>query len=230
MNESFTVTIRASVPFARLAHYRPAFAPLARCQVPAKRANRWLRDGRNSHDLQVVFTGKTGYGKSTTLNQLTGQDCLATSDVAPCTRACQCVDFRLGPDRYLSFGDLPGLGDTEARDEAYLESYRQFLAKAQVVVHVLRADQRDLREDERMWETLGRHPGLLIGLNQVDKLEPWHPRGTRHLATWQAHLIAKQEAIATACGLPVARVVPYSARTDQGLDELARAIVAQLTR
>lgn len=45
------------------------------------------RDDRKTEDYQVLFMGKSGYGKSSTINALIGQNAMITSDVEACTKA-----------------------------------------------------------------------------------------------------------------------------------------------
>ena len=85
-----------------LAAARPAFSALD-AYLPCKsKATLWNRSNGDSYDLTVVAMGKTGYGKSTTLNTLLGESAFETSDIGGCTRRLQSVEYRFkspGADR-----------------------------------------------------------------------------------------------------------------------------------
>ena len=40
----------------------------------------------DGYAVQVMFIGKTGYGKSTTLNRIVGKDVFDTDDISSCTK------------------------------------------------------------------------------------------------------------------------------------------------
>jgi predicted GTPase len=78
----------------------------------------------------VVAMGKTGYGKSTTLNTLLGEEAFETSDIGGRTRRLQSVDYHFcvpNDKYYCSFADLPGLGENRALDIEYYPLYRNTL-------------------------------------------------------------------------------------------------------
>lgn len=149
------VHIRHEAPLAELSRRFPAFAPLHTAQIAHLAHRRWQRaEGtRHSHDLQVVFLGKSGYGKSSLVNALCGLPAMATSDVAACTRVIQSVEYAIHPEHYLSLADLPGLGESQQRDREYLRLYREIIRKADVVVYALRADCRDYSIDLRAFQS-----------------------------------------------------------------------------
>ncbi|KHF27908.1 GTPase Der [Paenibacillus sp. P1XP2] len=156
----------------------PAFEFLRDSFVVPNNTNTWTFQGRERNDVQVLFIGKTGYGKSTAMNTLIGESLFESSDVSACTRTSQCADFYLNDnkDAYLSFGDLPGIGESAERDKEYLELYNDFLSLTSVVVYFLRADQRDYTVDLHSFQSLLRKSDLrdkvVIALNCADKVEP----------------------------------------------------------
>jgi len=93
-------------------------------------------DDSISHHIQIAFFGKTGYGKSTTVNAFCGDTILKTSGIAACTRQCDSLDFELSPNCYLSLADFPGIGEDEYRDQEYLKMYGDYLSSSSVVVYV----------------------------------------------------------------------------------------------
>ena len=75
------------------------------------------RDDRKTEDYQVLFMGKSGYGKSSTINALIGQNAMITSDVEACTKAAFTVDYALNEQKTqsLSFCDLPGIAESKTQ-------------------------------------------------------------------------------------------------------------------
>lgn len=138
----------------------------------------WQRESGTSFDLQVMFIGKTGYGKSTTLNRIVGSKVFDTDDIASCTKALHSAEYKLHANKpyYFSLCDLPGVGESTEADDKYLEWYRDILIKSNCVVYVLRADQRDFSLDEKIFNSLfhnlSEKKKVIIGLNYADKIEP----------------------------------------------------------
>lgn len=187
---------------------------------------------RLNHHLQVVFLGKSGHGKSTLVNALTGLSCMATSDVAACTREAQSVEYRLGSGQYLSLVDLPGLGESQQRDQEYLPLYRDILDEAAVVVYLLRADQRDHAIDLQAFDSLFQRPSLrrkvVIALSASDKVEPLQRHPASEPSAAQLHtLIARRHQVRQLFP-KVRQIIPLSAATGWNLDQLGEAIYDHL--
>jgi predicted GTPase len=139
---------------------------------------RWIRQstGETHYHALISFFGKSGYGKSSTVNALLGQDILKTSDVEACTRRCDTLDFKITDDYYLSFADYPGIGESEYRDKEYLKMYQDFLVYSNIVVYVLRGDMRDYSIDELAYSTVFAKETdkkkVIFAVNCCDKIEP----------------------------------------------------------
>ena len=230
------VRIRHEGPIAELTRRIPAFGPLHFARIAPLEHRRWQREGGagHSHDLQVVFLGKSGYGKSSLVNALSGIPAMATSDVAACTRVVQSVEYAIRPGHYLSLADLPGLGESQQRDREYLALYRRMLEKADVVIYALRADCRDYSIDQRAFAELlpvsARGRRVILALNGCDKTEPLQRQASPTPS--RAPLLNIEAKVAGLRGLfpGVANIVPCSAATGWNLDELGEAIMRLLRR
>lgn len=185
--------------------------------------------GALSHHAQVAFFGKSGYGKSSTVNSFFGNSILKTSDVDACTRRCESLDFELSPNCYLSLADFPGIGESEYRDKEYLQMYTDFLSTSTVVVYVLRADQRDLSVDESAYKTvfpnLDDKKKVILALNCCDKIEPIDRIQSITPSPEQCRNIDIKVNSIRQLFNPVNPVIPYSAATGWNMHQLAYEIV-----
>lgn len=230
-----TVSIRHEASIDELIRRFACFSSLRSARLPHTPGRRWNRGGNTSYDAQVIFVGKSGYGKSSTVNAIVGQNVFETSDVEACTRTCQSAEFRLGGHEspyYLSLGDLPGIGESGERDREYLAMYREFLAKADLAVYVLRADNRDFAVDLDAFAQLfagGDAKRVMIALNGVDKVEPLTRRSPFAPTELQMETIERKVAdVSRAFGIDRAGIVPYSAAERWNLAGLAASITGRL--
>lgn len=182
-----------------------------------------------SHHAQVAFFGKSGYGKSSTVNSFFGNSILKTSDVDACTRRCESLDFELSPNCYLSLADFPGIGESEYRDKEYLQMYSDFLSTSTVVVYVLRADQRDLAIDSSAYKILfprwDSKNKVIFALNCCDKIEPVGRGYAIEPSPEQRRNIDIKINLIRDLFEPANPVVPYSAATGWNMHQLAYEIV-----
>lgn len=202
------------------------------CQSVTKgKWHEWTDSHTNEVSLQklVIFIGKTGYGKSTTVNAIVGRDILKTSAVSACTRECQTMDFHIDGNYWLSLGDLPGVGEDAARDEEYLRLYADFLKYACAIVYILRADARDFSIDQKTFESLLKkhdiNKRVIYALGQCDKIEPIERPYTPMPTNRQMQNIEKKLDVVKSIFSPVNRVVPYSAITGWNLNDLIQEII-----
>ncbi|HDL7680305.1 TPA: GTPase family protein [Yersinia enterocolitica] len=123
----------------------------------------------------IGIMGKTGSGKSSLCNALFQSEVTPISDVSACTR--EALRFRLSSDDHsLIIVDLPGVGESEIRDSEYEVLYRRALPKLDLILWVIKADDRALSVDEQFYrDVIGAHRDkVLFVVNQADKLEPCH--------------------------------------------------------
>lgn len=232
----FSVTVQYETSVDELITRFPCFSKIKSLRIPHTKRRRWNRGSQTSYDAQVIFVGKTGYGKSTTVNALVGRDLFASNDVEACTRICQSVEFRLagiGSPYYFSLGDLPGIGESAYCDGKYIEMYRSFLAKTDVAIYLLRADNRDFSIDLNLFSQLFctevAKSRVVIALNGADKIEPLSRRYP--FAPTSQHLSAirqKVNHVSSTFGIPEDRIIPYSATESWNLDALAFGISERL--
>lgn len=209
----------------------PAFKTLYKKSIRPHKYNKWTnkKSGKVSHDFLIAFFGKSGYGKSSTVNSFIGSKIMETSDSDACTRSCNCVDYKISQGNYVSIGDFPGIGESEYRDKEYLKMYSDFMDYVGVIVYVMRADARDHSIDEdaynNIFSTFGNQKKTIIAINQCDKVEPVSRGNFKSPTPEQMVNIKSKIEFLQKKFNPNNRIIPYSASTGWNMDVLAEEIV-----
>lgn len=123
----------------------------------------------------IGIMGKTGAGKSSLCNALFQGEITPVSNVESCTR--DVLRFRLRNGSHsLMMVDLPSVGESEQRDDEYTTLYRRILPELDLVLWVIKADDRALSVDEHFYRKvmLAYQHRVLFVVNQADKAEPCH--------------------------------------------------------
>lgn len=190
-----------------------------------------------SYQPRVGVFGKTGAGKSSLCNAVFGQDVCKISDVAACTRAPQEVILSMGK-KGIKLLDVPGVGESVERDKEYGELYKNLLPELDIVLWVLKGDDRAFSSDEIFYKKLVRpyidkgRPFFIV-LNQVDKIEPFREwdEATKRPGIKQAQNIEeKRRSVASIFDLPLTSVIAVSANERYGLVELVNNVVHSLPK
>ncbi|EFE2389479.1 hypothetical protein CJV57_004436 [Escherichia coli] len=164
-----------------------------------------------SHEPVIGIMGKSGAGKSSLCNALFQGEVTPVSDVHAGTREVQ--RFRLsGHGHSMVITDLPGVGESRDRDAEYEALYRDILPELDLVLWLIKADDRALSVDEYFWRHILHrgHQQVLFVVTQADKTEPcheWDVAGiqpssgvadtltggfdTEELETWRARVIER---------------------------------------
>lgn len=100
-----------------------------------------------AYEPVIGIMGKTGVGKSSLCNALFRSQVCAINAVEACTRQPQRVRLRFG-SHYLTLVDLPGVGESISRDDEYRELYRELMPQLDMVLWVLKADDRAFSVEE----------------------------------------------------------------------------------
>lgn len=178
----------------------------------------------------IGIMGKTGAGKSSLCNALFAGDVSPVSDVAACTREPLLFRFQVG-GRFMTLVDLPGVGESGARDTEYAALYREQLPRLNLVLWLIKADDRALAVDEHFYrQVIGesyRHKVLFV-ISQVDKVEPTSS-GNR-LSTEQKQNISRKIGLLHELFQPVNPVCAVSVRLQWGLRVMAERMIRCLPR
>lgn len=123
----------------------------------------------------IGIMGKTGAGKSSLCNALFQQPVCLTHDLTACTREPQRLVLTVN-ERSMTLVDLPGVGETPEYDKEYQSLYRSLLTELDLLIWVLRADDRARATDIATYRTLieyGAEPSrFLFVLTQADRVPP----------------------------------------------------------
>ncbi|KJN68092.1 hypothetical protein SS49_05700 [Enterobacter hormaechei subsp. steigerwaltii] len=179
----------------------------------------------------IGIMGKSGAGKSSLCNALFQGEVTSVSDVEACTR--DVLRFRLRNGNHsLMIVDLPGVGESEQRDEEYTALYRRILPELDLVLWVIKADDRALSVDEHFYHKvmLAYQRRVLFVVNQADKAEPchqWSVADNMPSPAQMSTIKAKRNAVQQQF-LSHHPVCMVSARTGWGMEALVDTMMSSL--
>ncbi len=168
---------------------------------------------------EVAFSGRSNVGKSSLLNQLVRRRAFARVSKTPGrTRE---INF-FGVNRAFILADLPGYGYARISKERQgewvqlIEGYLRGNPHLRGVVQLLDARRDPTDDDRQMFDLLAEIgvPALVV-MTKIDKLSA--PQRTQQLKT-----------LAARCGVEEDQVIPCSAVTGEGRDDLAASLAALL--
>lgn len=192
-------------------------------------------NGLLSYQPVVGVFGKTGAGKSSLCNAVFGKDVCEISDIAGCTRKPQEVILDIG-GKGLKLLDVPGVGESHERDREYADLYRSLLPELDLVMWVIKGDDRAFSSDETFYKNLvkpyvDKGRPFVVVLNQVDKIEPfreWDESVKQPGAKQASNIEKKRQIVADIFGLPLSCVIAVSASEGYGLVSLVDKVIELL--
>ena len=190
-----------------------------------------------NYEPRIGVFGKTGVGKSSLCNALFGKDVCPISDIASCTRDPQDVFISI-TGKGLRLIDVPGVGESSDRDEEYAKLYHKLLPELDLVLWVLKGDDRAFASDESFYKQivkphLDQGKAFFIVINQIDKIEPfreWDTNVSQPGSNQAKNIEAKKNSVASYFDLPLNQVIPVSANENFGLTSLIDSIVHALPK
>lgn len=187
---------------------------------------------------KVGVFGSTGAGKSSLCNALFGEEVALVSEVEACTREIQ--EIQIGRGRRsgrLILVDVPGVGETPERNKEYFELYSSILPKLDLVLWVIKADDRALATGIEAYRdillpSLDRCPVVFV-ISQAEKIEPmreWHWDKRQPGPKQTENLERKVVDVARAFDVKLSQVCPISANEGYNVTTLVDLIVEVLPR
>lgn len=185
---------------------------------------------------KVGVLGKTGAGKSSLCNALFGRKVAEISDIAACTREPQHILLSLTDGGAgIVLVDVPGLGENQSKDIEYSALYNKLLPELDLVLWIIKADDRALSIDERFFneciEPLKLTTPVVFVINQVDKIEPYREWDVKNISPSPKQLSnirTKADEISKTFNVPSSKVCAVSAAEGFGLASLVEYVVSIL--
>lgn len=203
-----------------------------------------------NHVPVVAIIGKAGVGKTTTINNLFDVDDFTATplsledkgyvgDIRTGTTRAIRKHFDLKAGIGLDIVDLPGLGDDIRKDRIHERIYHEVLPTCDIVLYILRADNRTLAEDERILQNVVfpscDKEKLIIAINQIDLIgenEGLHWETQINLPSERQKELIKikqkdiEKTFSEDLGIDIKKIVCYSAIKRYQLLDLLESIVA----
>lgn len=126
----------------------------------------------------IVLSGKTGCGKTSTINSLWDKD-LATNRTSSCTKfpaVMHITDKFNGKQIEFNLVDLPGIAESLEANSLYKDFYYKYINKASVLICLTQADRRAYKQDQLFYteliekNVLRKQQKIVLGINQADLL------------------------------------------------------------
>ena len=99
---------------------------------------------------RIVFfvVGRAGWGKSSTVNSLVGQDICKVDDNETTTTDVTAFDFEMNGVKAIIF-DTPGLCDGSGKDHVYMEKIRSQIKDPDSMLYINRLDETRLTDNDK---------------------------------------------------------------------------------
>lgn len=181
---------------------------------------------------RVGVFGVTGAGKSSLCNALFGSDVSEISDIEACTRNPQEIWLNCSRNEPgIILIDVPGLGESQERDEEYFKLYESLAPTLDLIIWVIKADDRAYSVSQKAYQkilkpNLEKCPVVFV-INQVDALKPydWDHKEGRPGANQEINIQKKINEVSKAFEVSTVNIIPASAEKKYNLTEIVSFVV-----
>ena len=171
-----------------------------------------MQTEKKFHSGFVTIVGRPNVGKSTLMNALVGEKVAIVSN-RPQTTRNRIMGVMTRPECQIVFLDTPGIHNPRTRlGEYMMQSVRDALDGMDGMLVLVDATQVGEQDRKIVQEMSSRKVPKILALNKIDLLP-------------KEKLLALMESFAQ-CGYD--EIIPISAKTGDGVEELAKALIAKL--
>ena len=171
-----------------------------------------MQTEKKFHSGFVTIVGRPNVGKSTLMNALVGEKVAIVSN-RPQTTRNRIMGVMTQPECQIVFLDTPGIHNPRTRlGEYMMQSVRDAMDGMDGMLVLVDATQVGEQDRKIVQEMSSRKVPKILALNKIDLLP-------------KEKLLALMESFAQ-CGYD--EIIPISAKTGDGVEELAKALIAKL--
>lgn len=171
-----------------------------------------MQTEKKFHSGFVTIVGRPNVGKSTLMNALVGEKVAIVSN-RPQTTRNRIMGVMTRPECQIVFLDTPGIHNPRTRlGEYMMQSVRDAMDGMDGMLVLVDATQVGEQDRKIVQEMSSRKVPKILALNKIDLLP-------------KEKLLALMESFAQ-CGYD--EIIPISAKTGDGVEELAKALMAKL--
>lgn len=147
----------------------------------------------------IVLAGKTGCGKTSTINALWNKT-LAVDRAVSCTKfpaVMHIEDYCEGEEIKFNLVDLPGIAESLDANTIYKNFYYRYINDAKLLICLSQADRRAYKQDELFYSDLINNrilrndQNIILGINQADLLF----KSSENLGGIDLHTITENDSI-----------------------------------
>lgn len=190
-----------------------------------------------TYQATIGVMGKSGAGKSALCNALFGKEVAKVSDVDAGTHTPQSIPLLDPQGNGITLIDMPGVGESLHSDASYRQLYQQLIPRLDLVLWVIKGDDRALSLDEQFYQQIllpemaQLQLPVIVVVSQVDKIEPsreWDWKLNQPGPYQYLNIAAKVLQVCQRFRLLRNQVCAVSAEEGYGLTTLVEAIITQL--